>query len=383
MLELTSADFNLLTQLRSRDYKDNSMHSNSTEIEREGFRAIKKKLKLFAEFFKKEFDYEFGPFVSDASSGNPIKFRGTKLNRVWSGIYKGSINKQYAAQISFVVNDLEDALDIGFYFGRAASRGKSSDFNRLLFLGQYLSDAITKDKAVKEKYENLIDFGFIPSTHQGVVTSSEWLDVIKYAPQNCQLVYRLHVNERGSIDLTTLTLYIKMVMFLMSLVPSEGSQNSTVRSSALTPEQRAKQAERLSLIGLKGEKFIIEQERIKLQNQGIDPKTYLIHRSLESDSYGYDILSCDENLNKIYIEVKTTTRRRSDLLANHFFISGYEWSFFEKNKNQYKLYRVYNIEGVPEFEEIDLMNSNRHSDSYRIEYNIPHSNNDKTNNSQD
>ena len=54
------------------------------------------------------------------ATGNAIAIGGTNFKRVWSGIFKGAENKQYAAQISFVMNPNEACLDVGFYFGRAS-----------------------------------------------------------------------------------------------------------------------------------------------------------------------------------------------------------------------------------------------------------------------
>lgn len=61
-------------------------------------------------------------------------------------------------------------------------------------------------------------------------------------------------------------------------------------------------------IGEEGEQFVLDYERRRLADIG---KEHLIPRikqmSVEDVSAGYDILSFDENENKIYIEVKSTT----------------------------------------------------------------------------
>lgn len=49
--KLDREDFDLLAELNSREYQDNSMSSNSSEEERERFRIIKDKLKSLAKFF--------------------------------------------------------------------------------------------------------------------------------------------------------------------------------------------------------------------------------------------------------------------------------------------------------------------------------------------
>lgn len=135
-----------------------------------------------------------------------------------------------------------------------------------------------------------------------------------------------------------------------------------------TPEQRAKQAERLAQIGLAGEIYVLEQEKNKLQRLNLQIKGYPQHVALESTQYGYDVLSLDESGSEIYIEVKTTTRKKEDPNSRKFYISNYEIETFENNQTTYKLYRVYDIENSPSFEELDLAALDKKTDGYIIEY---------------
>ncbi|WP_221177626.1 DUF3883 domain-containing protein [Kaistella daneshvariae] len=360
-------ELHLIHELSNRDYVNNSMAYNSSLREREEFKAIKKKLKAIAEGYKNKYNDEFGSFTTSASSGNPIKFNKAKLNRVWSGIFKGANNKQYAAQISFVVDEKNKALDIGFFFGRAASRGKSPDLNRLLYLGNGLSNAIKENPLFKQQYDNLIDFGFKSTTNQGEIDSELWLDHIQVNPQNSQLVYKLYANTNGIIEIETITLYVNMLMFLMTLIPSDENDIIITKKFYLTPEQRAKQTERKALIGLKGEEFILQQEILRLQKLNINHHKYLHHSSLISDHFGFDIQSCDDDYSVLYIEVKTTTRKKNNYKANEFHLSSNEYNFYLDNMSKYKLLRVYDIEGKPEFEEVDLGSATLYIDSYKIE----------------
>ena len=82
--------------------------------------------------------------------------------------------------------------------------------------------------------------------------------------------------------------------------------------------------QRLAQIGLKGELFIMDSEKNKLKQAGITDTYYPKHVALESMSSGYDVASIDENGNKIFIEVKTTTRRKEDINSKIFFISSNE-----------------------------------------------------------
>ena len=133
-----------------------------------------------------------------------------------------------------------------------------------------------------------------------------------------------------------------------------------------TLKQRVEQIERMAEIGFKGELFVLEQERKKLQDQNLLVKNYPRHVSIESDIYGYDILSKDEVGNDIYIEVKTTTKREGDFKADMFYLSNNEYQMFLKNKKQYKLYRVYDIEGSPNFREFNIDDLKLTPDGYIV-----------------
>ena len=133
-----------------------------------------------------------------------------------------------------------------------------------------------------------------------------------------------------------------------------------------TLKQRVEQIERMAEIGFKGELFVLEQERKKLQDQNLLVKNYHIHVSRESDFYGYDILSKDEVGNDIYIELKSTTKREGDFKADMFYLSNNEYQMFLKNKKQYKLYRVYDIEGSPNFREFNIDDLKLTPDGYIV-----------------
>ena len=364
---ITKEDFDLIQLLNSRTYDKNSMSTNSTENERELFKKLKSKLKRIAVDYKNKYDTEFGEFTAVASSGNPIKFGGNKINRVWSGFYKGAENKQYAAQISFVIDAEQKGIDVGFYFGRAASRGKGADMDRLKFLGKSLSETISNDSDLMKQFESIIDYGFQTYSSNEKVNSNKWLEKIKLNPENSQIVYRLFPNEEGYIETSTINLYVSMLMFLMGVIPSVGTEIITKKKKPLTPEERAKQAERRALIGLKGELLVFYKEREKLNQLNIDLK-HLKHVALESDGFGYDIKSCDAQKNDLFIEVKTTTRTQNDSLSNKFYMSYNEYEFYKNNKNNFRLYRVYDVEGkYPKIKIIEMNSIEIKPESYLME----------------
>ena len=72
--------------------------------------------------------------------------------------------------------------------------------------------------------------------------------------------------------------------------------------------------------------------------------------------------------NERYIEVKTTVCKKSSCRANIFYISNNEYSKYISNRRKYKIYRVYDIDGSPEFEEIDLEMTNKEPNGFIVSY---------------
>jgi hypothetical protein len=370
---ITKQDLLFLKEMSSRVYKDNSMASNSSKDEREKLMALRRSLKIIADEYKRKYDDVYGLFESNVSSGNPITIGKSHLNRVWAGISKGAENKQYSAQISFVLNPEKLGLDVGFYFGRASAHmlnreTKSKFESQLRKLGIILSTEINDDQKLNTLFNSLFDYGFHASVYKTVMPPDIWLDSIQQDPQSSQIVYTIHPDESGNIEPSTIDLYVSMIIYLMNPIPGfiEGNEIEKKRKyKPLTPQQRAKQAERRTLIGAEGEEYVMRYEKERLADLGISKK-YPIQKSLESTDYGYDILSCDHNGSEIYIEVKTTTRLRDDLHSEMFYISSGEYKFYLENKNEFKLYRVYDIEGTPDLDIKDLSVAEIIPDSYLV-----------------
>src|SRR5688500_16159899 len=110
MKPITHEDLSLINTLKSRTYTGLSLSSNSSEAERHNLKTIKKKLKDITEYYAHKYNGVYGPFETSISSGNPIT-RSNTFNNVWGGIFKGASNKQYAAQISFVMDDKKPCLN--------------------------------------------------------------------------------------------------------------------------------------------------------------------------------------------------------------------------------------------------------------------------------
>ena len=105
-IKIYKSDIHLVMDLASRVYKNNTLKSNSSEEEQASYKLIRQKMGDVADYFRDKYNSSYGPFESDRNSGNPITIGGNKLGTVWSTIYKGADNKQYAAQISFVINKI-------------------------------------------------------------------------------------------------------------------------------------------------------------------------------------------------------------------------------------------------------------------------------------
>jgi hypothetical protein len=93
-------------------------------------------------------------------------------------------------------------------------------------------------------------------------------------------------------------------------------------------------------LGDRGEKIVMELEKIRLINAGQNDLANKIERvSLTSDAYGYDIVSFDEDGTERYIEVKAT---RSNVGTANFFFTANELRTAQETKNYY-IYMVYEV----------------------------------------
>jgi len=113
-----------------------------------------------------------------------------------------------------------------------------------------------------------------------------------------------------------------------------------------------KKSKRDMVIGLRGEELVVIYEQNHLKELGLNELSKQVKWvSKQSDDYGYDVLSFDEFGLEKYIEVKTTT---IDNDKRPFDISANEVETSKQHKNQYWIYRVYNVEGKqPKFYKIN------------------------------
>lgn len=136
--------------------------------------------------------------------------------------------------------------------------------------------------------------------------------------------------------------YMWIIANLMSnnhIIKNRRIRNLTMEEEL---ERRLKQAKRREIVGFLGEKYILEYERKKLSKLGIKNEVVLI--SSTNEDTGYDILSYDENGNKILIEVKSTSASKES--ENGFWLSQNEYKKGFDHIN-WKIYRVYEVDTTP------------------------------------
>ncbi|NVK65164.1 MAG: DUF3883 domain-containing protein [Flavobacteriales bacterium] len=87
-----------------------------------------------------------------------------------------------------------------------------------------------------------------------------------------------------------------------------------------------------------GEELVLDYEKKKLSEKGL--YNFVDKVKIVKDGNGYDIKSFDENGNDIFIEVKTTQGNSK----TPFYLSLNEKLFFEKERDKYFIYRLYNFD---------------------------------------
>lgn len=125
----------------------------------------------------------------------------------------------------------------------------------------------------------------------------------------------------------------------------EGSNKPTYKRRQIRGSKTdfLKKAKRDAAVGLRGEELVVHYEKTMLQEYGQhDLAEKVKWVSKESDDYGFDVISYDKNGLEKYIEVKTTTINND---TYPFDISSNEVTTSHKYKDQYWIYRIYNVVG--------------------------------------
>ena len=129
-------------------------------------------------------------------------------------------------------------------------------------------------------------------------------------------------------------------------IPNAKKKNkySVIRQKTVRKIDHLKRARTSAKIGLLGEDLVMSYEKDRLISLGREDLVNKIKWiSKEDDSTGYDIISFDidknDNVFEKYIEVKATEGNDTNI----FFISANEVNAMEKLKDNYYIYRVFNL----------------------------------------
>lgn len=124
----------------------------------------------------------------------------------------------------------------------------------------------------------------------------------------------------------------------LNILPTTTTETTTRQGNGKTDYE--KKARLNKKLGDRGEKIVMDLEKSRLSKAGRNDLANKIERvSLTSDSYGYDIVSFDEDGTERYIEVKAT---RSNVGVANFFFTANELRTAQGTKNYY-IYMVYEV----------------------------------------
>lgn len=131
--------------------------------------------------------------------------------------------------------------------------------------------------------------------------------------------------------------YIDSQIILNNALSQVSIEEKNRTSSKITPKKDyIKKQIRNKIIGDSGEKKVVQQEKERLLKAGKTNLAQKVH-IVDSDAYGYDVESFDENGNPKHIEVKTSTSSSNDIC---FYISAHEVEV-AKMDDAYELHYLY------------------------------------------
>lgn len=110
-----------------------------------------------------------------------------------------------------------------------------------------------------------------------------------------------------------------------------------------TPKSIEENNHKNAVNGAKGEDVVLEYEQNRQRNVEVSMEQIRIV-SDENSSLGYDVISFDENGDKIFIEVKTTTAKSSNFVQFNLTRNEYDKC---NDRDNYFIYIVSNINGEP------------------------------------
>ncbi len=113
------------------------------------------------------------------------------------------------------------------------------------------------------------------------------------------------------------------------------SNNKNIKSTAEQARIKRKTQDS-KLIGKTGENYVVQYEREKLKKIGLNDLAEKVYNHDDHREYpGWDITSFDKNGKKIFIEVKSSAKKK-----NIFNITSKEWDAAQSEKDNYFIYLV-------------------------------------------
>lgn len=126
----------------------------------------------------------------------------------------------------------------------------------------------------------------------------------------------------------------------LALIGTSANSSSTAKKTSSRTKDYEKESKRAKRIGDRGEKIVydFEIDRVTKLLKQAEKKVRWVSR--ESDSFGYDILSVNDDGSERYIEVKATTGKVGD---TNFYYTAHELATAKEKGAAYYIYIVYDI----------------------------------------
>ncbi len=222
---------------------------------------------------------------------------------------------------------LSKGYEAGTIISKCYAKGNYSN-------GELINDLINLKKIYDEICENMIE--------------STYMDIVKNVVGHIESSYAIAADAEKMIKETlNEDEHTESIVVLEQVdIPIYKKKNkyTAITKKTIKKIDYLKKAKSNAKNGLLGEELVIGYEKERLTKLGRSDLAEKIRWvSKEDDSTGYDIISFDigefNNICEKYIEVKSTEENDT----NAFYISENELNVMEKLKNQYFIYRVYNV----------------------------------------
>lgn len=255
-----------------------------------------------------------------------------KVSQMWKNKLKSGLNDFSYAPIDMRYNGSGSTLPKGYELGHIC--GKEYDSNTIPPEEELIQDLQKMISLYRELKGHMVENNVVHTNNHliSLYVNEQAEDKEEEKSQETKELDQIIADEgAGSSLIITQKILNKREKNLReeNTTYQRGSNNST------NYDQKNK---RQATIGRAGEFIVLEEEKQKLERLGIKKEVEHVARTT-NDTAGYDIKSYDENGNEMYIEVKTTKENENQ----PFFVTKKEVQFSRDNKDNYYLYRLYNL----------------------------------------